>query len=286
MRRFVKTFLHTFLYSLIPQADFYHRLRRRPYKASLIYFFTLVFVVNAFFFGFFAATHNIFDLISSQSAVKQSLMAYPKDLRIHIASSRLATNYDHPYFVWLTRGDRLDLFAVVDEWASAEKIKEYNSFLLFTSNNLVVRNPKNIKNGYTLLPLPDQNTPVTISKANVGWLIDRVDRSWVPFVITIAVFIFVFIPAVLALVLLVLLGILSYISFLILRLRYKKHTLAKTYQLALHAVSFPLITIYTLYCLAFGIRGFAPPLFIFLILVFVLAGLYESYYDEMNHKSA
>ncbi len=286
MRRFVKTFLHTFLYSLIPQADFYSRLRRKPYKTSLIYFFTLVFVVNAFFFGLYAVTHNTFDWIGARSSVKRSLLAYPADLRIHVASSHLTTNYDHPYFVWLTYRSQLYLVAVVDEWAQPEKIKEYNSSLLITSNHLVVRNPKNLKIGYTLLPLPDQKTPVTLTRNNLGWLINRVDHSWVPFIITLIVFILVFMPTVEALALLALLGILSAISTLILSLKYKKHTFAKTYQLSLHAVSFPLITIYTLYCLAAGIRGFAPPLFIFLIFVFVLSGLYEGYYDEMKNKSA
>lgn len=278
MTQKVKTFLHIFQNSALPQAPYYHKLLKTKFSFSLKYFLTLVFCVNLIFFLFYFLKINPKKVASLKNSLSQSLQTFPKDLKITIRDGKLTTNSNRPYFFWLNQNGKKLLLAVVDEVASPEKINEYRSQVLLTSN-VIVLNKKSFKTEKNLIPY--QALQLTLTKRGINEVKDVVLRLF-----TVLIFIFfvlgIFVvPLFVSFSYLLSTLVLSILCFFLFKLFYKKHTFDKTFQLSLHAITIP-------FSLEFGLRYFSlitpiqPMRLLYAILtsIFILSALYEAYLDR------
>ncbi len=276
----VKTFFHILSNSLLPQANYYHKLLKTPFSFSRKYFTFLVFVVNTVFAILLFVRLQSSGLMSLKDTVPASLQNYPDDLSVMIHGGMLHTNSDKPYFHWVDVGDSKRLVAVIDESADPEKIEEYDSVVLFTSQNAIVK-----QNG-TLGKIPYGNRDVIVDKGyveglrkNLQDISSMVSFFGPPVLLLIAPVVFLIFYAIYFLVV----TVLVFIPF---KLFVKKIRFFKSFQISLHAGSFPIIIDYAL-CLFKPQIAFAPMIhlvFFGLTVLFIFAGIYEAYLDPVTRS--
>ncbi len=275
----VKTFFHIFINSLLPQANYYHKLIKTPFSFSRKYFLTLIFTANFLFVIFFLIRLQQSNYLSLKNTLPDSLEAYPKDLVITVENGMLRTNSERPYLYWLDVGKTKRLIAVVDETATSDEIQAYNSILLFTSTNAVVKNNKSFKE-------------ITYGKDL------KIDRKYVDnlrtdlknllamgSVVSLVFFIFIA-PFVFALFYAVYFFVITLLAFFIFKMFARKVRLSKSFQLSLHATTLPVVIDYCLCLFKPEVARFPIIHLIFLILsfIFIFSGIFEAYLDPITRS--
>lgn len=279
----VKAFFHIFTRSLLPQTEYYQKVLKTKSSFSVKYFFALVFFLNLVFILFICTKINPIKIDSLLLNLNHSLSQYPNSLTISIKKGSLMTTYDRPYLLWMNEKTNKHLLAVVDEAADEDKIRDYNSVLLITKKNLVIKNYEDYSRPI-VLPLSGISDQV-IDKAaitNVGYYLSKVKQFFIPFFVTTIIILIILLPIFSFLLNLIYVLIASLVVYLIYRLWGKKtHTITygKTVKLAFHAITLPLTLDYGL--TLFNLKSKpSPVLFLFLISMFIFAAVYEAYLDK------
>ncbi len=296
MVRKVKTFLHIFLRSLIPHTLYYSKILKAPFSFSFKYFLAMLFILNIFFIGSFFIRYNPKKIHSLLSSFSVSLSSYPSDLIISVKKGRLITNNNRPYLLWLDYQDKKNLLLVIDETATPKKIQLYKSSLLFTSNEVVIRDMKT--NTLSTLPinyLDDQK----ITGENIYQVIKTINASLLFFPLLYSIFIAILVgllPVASFLITSLYLLFSSCIVYLVYKFFAKKHfRFKKIIQVSFHAATFPLFLDYVLIILRPTIRMGTgvflplrqipfPLLFLTVLAFFVAVGVYEAHAEESHEK--
>lgn len=274
----VKTFFHVFQNSLLPQASYYHKLVKIRFSFSFKYFVILICTVNLLFAVFVLVKLNVLGVFSIKNSLLTTLREYPKELSITVQNGVLRSNYNRPYFIWLTVDEKKRLLAVVDESATAEDGKVYTSPVLFTAKSLAIQST-----GGTI-EVPYGNREIVINKSVVEKAVNKLSNlfSWgIPFLF---IFFIAVVPLLFSLMYLLYFLIVSIIVFALFKLFLHKVRLKKTVQLSLHAGTTPILIDYSLCLLKPQVATslFTHTVFFALALIFVFSAVYEGYLDPVT----
>lgn len=279
----VKAFFHIFTRSLLPQTEYYQKVLKTRLSFSFKYFFALVFFLNLLFILIICTKIDPIKIDSLLLNLNQSLSQYPDNLTISIKKGSLMTTYDRPYLLWMNEKTNKHLLAVVDETAADDKIRDYNSVLLITKKNLVVKNYKDVTQPI-ILPLNNISDQVIDKTAmtNVSYYLGKMKQFFIPFFVTTIIILIILMPVFSFLLNLIYISLASLIVYLIYKLWGKKThvvTYGKTLKLAFHAITLPLTLDYGL--TLFNLKSKPSPLlFLFLVTIFIFAAVYEAYLDK------
>lgn len=293
MRQKVKSFLHVFTNSLLPQSHYYKTVLKTKFSFSFKYFVSLVLLLNAIIIVIGVIILNPFTLSDVISNLSNNLQAYPKNLTVILNKGHLMTTYNQPYFFWMNYQNKTAPLLVIDENALPQKISEYSSYILLTANELVTRDVKN-QGAITELPLsylPNQ----TIDKNMVDQVESnlRIIQSFLlPLYVLVLIVLAIILPLISFSVTLAYILVASLLIYVVFKIwgRTKKQFARVHYKkivhLSFHAVTLPILLDYGLGI--FGVRTAPVSFFFFLLLVlFIFAWIYESYRDqEMNTQPA
>ena len=278
--------MHILKQSFFPSFPYYKRIIRLPFNLSLKYFLSLFFILNIILISFFIWKNNPKRIKQFLYSLNQTLEKFPDDYTIYIKNGSLIASYDRPKFFWLDYLGKKELLLVVDESATPEKINMYDSLSLLTSKELVINfNLTKRSNKLYVLPLKNFGE-ITINK-NEAFLVSKtlnlLIKLFIPLYIIIALITAMAIIFSLFLIIAIYLFLSSFFVFIIFKLFFKrKLSFHKTFQIGMHAVTFPLILNYFLVIVP-KINlplTFKPPFFLFplayfiLILIFTFAGNY------------
>lgn len=281
MGKKVKTFLHVFVRSLIPEVGYYKKLIKTHFCFSVKYYVSLVFVLNLFFVLFVFVKLNPFQMKTLLSNLVETLQKYPRELRIEIKNGLMKTNYGRPYLLWLDYDDKKHLLLVVDESATPEQIAQYRSYMLLTSNRAIVRKVflNENQSQYSLKNFENQN----ITYATVQQVISSFQTviRFLPIIyICILLISLILIPLFSFAITSFYLFLSSVVVYFFLKYGTKKPIrFRKTLQVSLHAITLPLLLDYGLIVFNLSSKPL-PLLFFFLSLIFVGGGVYEAYFDH------
>lgn len=252
----------------------------------------LLAVVNICLVIFLVIKYNPKKVNSLLSTLSTNLSQYPDDLIVSIHKGRLVTNNNRPYLLWLDQNDKKNLLLVIDETATQNKIRQYNSSALLTAQELVV-NESSIPLGY----LDDQK----LTKQEVNQFVQTIDkaRSLLPVLFVVgALLLLILTPLASFVITFIYLLIASVIVFLVFKVFFQKHFhFRKIFQVSFHAITFPLALDYVFMfvrptipmsesnLLVFFRQIPFPMLFLVILAVFVAVGVYEAHGDGKVRKS-
>jgi hypothetical protein len=287
----VKAFLHIFVNSLLPQTNYYQKILKTKFSFSLKYFLFLTFLINCLFVLFFVIKIPSAKVNRLLTNLNNNLTAFPNNLIISVKNGSLLTTFNRPYFLWIDFDNMKQLLAVVDETADTQKINEYQSAFLLTTKFAVIRDMMGGR-PLTVIPL-SQIKDVTIDKNTIEEMRTNLAQIakllplfyWGLIVIAIILFpMFSFLVNILYLITASLFIYIVYRIFFAKSLPRHHLSFKKTFQIGLHAITLPLIIDYGLTLL--NLRSKPTMLmYLFLIAVFVFAGLYEAYFDIISTKT-
>ncbi len=277
----VKLFFQIFLKSLIPQYSYYHKIPKISFWFSLRYLIFFIITFNLLFFLILFTKITPQVILPLKKDLVSSVKNFPDDLIINIHNGQISTNYNHPYFLWFDYQNKKILLAVVDESATPDKINQYRSLVLITKKEFVTRNFTNAK-AYRTYSL--NRLFFTIDKKLFSEIEKRINKSYgkmVFFSLLFSLFTFPFITLVLVIIFFL---IVSLISFFVYRFTPKKISFKKIFQISFHSSTLPLLydSIYDNGRLLFGGEVYNKwhcLSFFILVLIFLLCGIYEAYYD-------
>lgn len=293
----VKTFFHVFRYSLIPHSNYYSKIPKVRFRFSLKYFISLIVGLNLIFVLFLSTKYNPAKINQFIDDIVYNLNHYPADLEINLDKGRLITSYNRPYFLWATLGVQKKLLIVIDENAKPEKINTYNSIVLVTRTDIVMKTGNKDTNTFTVYPLSYISNQ-QITRKSIEQTIQTLN-----FIKTLVFWGYLIIMPLLLILLpllsfaitIIYLLIISLIIYYIFKIYYRKNIhFKKTLQISLHAVTFPLILDYFLLiskpCITANINVqpilTTPVAFLLLLTVFVFVAVYETYQNGKQTKTS
>jgi len=285
--------LHIFSNSLIPNGPYYKKILKTRFFFSLKYFVFLTVILNFFLILNLLNRYPLKKISHWLNQINIGLNQFPKDLNIFIQNGVLTSTYNRPYFVWAKdTNDKIKLILVIDESASFEKINQYQSLLLLTKNDLIIKINREIKK----IPLSSFNS-ITINQqylTNLNKNVLQLKKSLYLVYSLIFLLLIVFIPLFSFVINLFYLFLGSLIVFLLLKIKpEKKYHFKKVFQISFHASTLPLILNYLIFILPLSrfikikipITSFPLPLiFLSLIIIFIFSGTYEAYLYN-HHKN-
>ncbi|MBI4009071.1 DUF1189 family protein [Candidatus Roizmanbacteria bacterium] len=282
----VKTFFHIFSHSLIPKASYYQKILKARVSYSVKYFFILIVFLNLFFSFFLFLKFSPLQINEILTNLIGNLEKFPSELIININNGTLTSNYNRPYFFWLDYKNAKHLLFVIDETASPQKIKEYNSFAVLSRNNIVFKD-ENSNVGYNLINLKFLKNQI-ITKETIVKVQNTLSaiNHGLFFIYPLAfVLVLLMLLAVSSVSTLLYILIASGITFIFYRFFLNKKIkpgFMKTLQISLHSVTLPFVINY-IYGIFYLNSYPLPLLFLFLVVLFTIVGVYEGYaYDSAN----
>ncbi|MDH7476464.1 MAG: DUF1189 family protein [Microgenomates group bacterium] len=284
----VKTFFYVLKNSIFPQSSYYHKLKKTPFVFSLKYFFALMLFLNFVFLFLILLQINLQALLSFKNSLINNLNEFPNDLTISINRGSLITTLNRPYFLWLDNFGKKNLFLVIDESATPDRIKEYGANFMLTKKYLVI----NKKYFFSSTPLSNINFSININRQMILWSLDLIKKYWFKLLITFFVFsffLFLFISFLVGFFYLILASLIVYLTFLLISI---KLPFKKIFQLSLHSSSLPLLINYF-----FGWLILFPGLlkfqlikvnlshsFLILVIIFLLGSVYTTFFEKRHAK--
>jgi len=290
----VKAFFYIFLKSLIPNYSYYTKILKIRFLFSFKYFVSLIVFLNFLLGVSLLYRYSPQKINFWLKSVDLALVNFPSDLNIFIDKGYLISSYNRPYFFWLRdEKDRLKLVFVIDESASEEKINQYQTKALLTKTDLFIKEAGKVKK----IPLSSFNQ-IIFNKETLEIIRQRlffIEKFFYIFYFFIFLFIFVFTFLFSFLINLFYLFIASLLVFVLLKLKpEKKHHFKKVFQISFHAATLPLFLDYLIFSfpyflpLRLSLPIKLPPfplLFLFLLIIFVIVGVYEAYYNNHHRKN-
>ena len=295
MRRKVKTFFHVFQGSLLPQPAYYHKITKARVGFSLKYFALLIFILNFIFASFLIVKYNPNKVNKFLTGITKEISSIPQELVVNINKGKLITNYNRPYFFWTTYNNQKKLLLVIDETATQDKINIYNTYILVTGQEIVIKDNSDSSNKFKILSLKNFGK-LTFEKKDfqkIAITLTNINKFLFIFYLVTIPSLFILLPLFSFIITLFYLVIISLIVYLFFKTYYhKKIHFKKTLQLSFHAVTLPLILDYFLNIFRPTIPGnihlklFIPTPLAFLIILamFVFAAVYEAYMAK-HHPS-
>ncbi len=280
----IRTFRHVLRHSLYPVDDYYKKIvKKTSFAFSLKYFVFLIFFVSVIFVIAKTISFAIkYPQNTIRNYVNYVVHQYPDDLvMIMNDDGRLFSSYDRPYFMHLSDDLTSHVFLVVDTQAKSDKIYEYKSTVLLTERYIVINwNDQTFSHPYA------QNNPLFIDKGHASSIGKTLEKyvQWYPLITCIAtpLFIIVWFFVLLISKLIYLIPI-TLLVFFISQLWDKNPSLGKTYQIALHSSTAPILI--EMVISAFGIVIPVAFWFLMMHLLFLAAGVYEAYKTKSSLTS-
>ncbi len=285
----VKAFFYVFFRSLLPQSAYYEDISKSKFLFSLKYFIVLLIVLNTLFISTVAIRLHPAKINRLLESLQSSLSQYPQNLSLTLHRGLLISSFNRPYFLWLDYDNKTNLLVVVDENASVDKIKDYNSSLLLTSKYLVIKNMRD-ENASTVIPLSRFSDQIIDKTAVLGVQsnIQKADKVFPVLFWSVFVFLLIVLPTISFFLNLFYLIMASLLVIVVLKMFSKKYApyarFGKTLQLSFHAITLPLTLDYGLTLLSIKSKP-SSLLFFFLTAVFVFAAVYEAYYSRVSHHT-
>jgi len=275
--RFVATFVHVFINSLLPIKRYYKKLLHTKLGFSLKYYFVLIFIVNsiALILIGFRYKEVIPSILSIKKNIITSVASFPEDLRITITNGELMTTYDRPYFMWYSENGIPHPIIVIDENASLDQIHQYESNVLLTSQAVVVQ-VGDIIYQYRFT----NRDNFTFSKLTALDLEASIERFFqmLPFIVVALILVlFIVVPIMVFLLQTSFLWLLSAAVFLGTKLIHRRISFEKVFHVSLHSSTVPLMLEYFFFVT--GATLVLPFGFTLIYLLFITLSLYEIYAD-------
>lgn len=295
MWRKVKTFFHVFRGSLFPQPAYYHKITKASFSFSLKYFISLIFILNLIFVSYLIVKYNPGKSNRFLSNITREINLIPKEFVININQGNLFTNHNRPYFFWSMYNNRKKLLLVIDETASPDKINIYNTYILVTGREIVIKNDSSASNTFKILSLKNIGRRSFDKKdfEKIAIVLATISKLLYVFYIIAIPFLLILLPFLSIIITLIYLIIISLIVYLFFKTYYHKRIhFKKTLQLSFHAVTLPLVLDYFLMIFEptipanIRLKLFIPTPLAFLIILamFVFAAVYEAYMAK-HHPS-
>lgn len=274
----VKTLIFEFKNSLLPHHPFYGKVVRSPFAHALRYFLLLLTCLNVLWLAYGVLRFPPGHFAKTLSQLEKSLSQIPADFVATVSSGALVSNHGRPYFLWLTEGSAKHLLAVVDESAEPAKIYEYRALALLSGRTLTIWPAKSTTAIHTfpLSLLGDRSFSKVEASSFTKTLTYFRNALWVAYLAG-ALVLFVLLLGTSIAINLFSVAFLSLLVTVFYRffLPGKRVRYDSTLKVGLHAATVPLLIDYGLN--VFAVR---PPnmylLFIFILLVFIGAGVYEA----------
>lgn len=272
-----RTFTHILVQSSFPQKKYYLKIPKVRFLYSLKYIFSLFLLINFILLGaLFVKFWTLGSIKNIKSALMQTLDEFPRDLVITIKNGQLMTTYDRPYIFYFEINGVPHPLIAIDEYASADKINNFQSLALLTRHGFTLKSDNDNVHFYKY----HQTRPVTVGKHEVEKLKSFVGRIFAILPFVSFIFVVALVPFFTIVTLfgrLLYLAVISLFVFFIFRLKSNKIVYKKVLQISIHATTIPIILETLL--LAFGISIGIPLWFLLLNIIFIVAGVYEAYFD-------
>lgn len=282
MTRKVKTFFRVMINSLIPNTTYYHKIALTHFSFSLKYFVFLIVIVNILYCASLIAKYNPGKMILMLNSFSFNLNKLPNNFFITIKDGTLLTSLNRPYFLWLDFKNQKKLLSVVDESATPKKINEFNSLILLTPRELVVKNIKNQRSVPLILSL-NYLGDIVVNRHNLTNLQIKINhlKAYLPFIYIIVILLLLIILPIISLITVFIYLIIANLISLIFNkiFFYNKIKFKKIFQISFHSVTLPLFIDYFLTFLNLK-NNPTPLLFLFMLLIFNLTGMYETYFEK------
>ncbi len=287
----VKTFIHVFINSLIPQTNYYPKILHTNFFFSLQYYILLLLILSIIFLVSLPFKYSPNKINAELDAVIAGLNQFPDNLKININNGDLITNYDRPYLMWIDYNNQKILLFAVDESDSLPN-SDLKPILLLTGQNLQVNLGGNRS---SVIPLNNLKIK-TIDKQLTNSLITSItifQRLLPIFAIGLFLIMLILVPIGSFIINTIYILIASLIAYGVFRIFIKRQpSFKKTLQISFHAITLPLIidyfliitkpTIYTNNGNIPKIPVALPLLFLILLSVFVFGGIYEAHYRHIK----
>jgi hypothetical protein len=243
--KFIKTFA-----SSIYDPEFFSRLSEIPFRFSMKYFFkfALFFALVATAVISFRILPGIYEFIFQ---IKPTIVSsFPKDLEVKIQDGTVMTNVQEPYFIKYPNsldsqnGSLMppeNLIVIDTQSNSLDDLKKYNTMVLVTRNNLIVRNQNTQIEVYSMEKFPNVKINQDLLTSNISKIDPYI--KLIGIVITIFVFLGICIALMFELLYLFFLALLIWVVVSIKKISWNY---SKSYQAGLHLITLPIILQYTL----------------------------------------
>ena len=268
-------FIENFKKSFIINKKYLKSIVKKPISYSVKYFFIFIFFLNIIFLSFFIIKINFLNEYKLFQSLVKSVEELPNNLIITIRNNFLSTNQNMPVFLWSDFNKNKRLLMVLDETAQEENIKDYNSFVLFTSKNVVFSSDLKFKK-FSIIPYKIDYLKIT--KKNI---IDFVTsfRRVLPLIITLfLLIIIIFVPIGIFIGYIIYIALTSLFVHLIFKLFSSKHKYTKTFQLSLHSSTLPIIINYLiLNTIVITTHTYLNKIFFILLFIFAWISVYSVY---------
>lgn len=278
----MRVFLHVLKHSLFPFDAYYKKIRKTHFIFSLKYFFGLIIGIVTFSVllkGLFFA--SLFPPETLKKYISHVAQDYPKNLIITMnRNGRLTTNDDRPYILFSPLDKNPRPLIVVDPKAHAEKVKQYDAFVVLAERKMYMHNEDSI------MPLTyETGHSFSFTKAKVQLIADNsqliLNAYWKFIIIALmgSSLIGIFFIGISYFFSIIMIAIAVWF-ILKLTVKHKAITYKSILQICMHASTGPLL----IQSFAF-IGGLTPGVehwYTILMWIFIGGGIYESYFEKVR----
>ena len=278
MRRKVKTFLHVFISSVVPQTSYYAKILKSKFAFSLLYSFILLSLVTGVVFAlvFYQVGQN--NMGSIKQCLNGSLNEIPSSFVLNVRDGILSTNHELPLFVWFNCDERVQLLAVVDERGVSKNIKSFGAQLLVTGSEIVLK----YKTNTYVVPINKYISNLHLDKQSIITYADQgfeILAFYIPFFTLALILLTPFMVYMATVITILLSSLFVRLFYLVFR---KHYSFKKTVQIGLHSCTLPLLTLILFVLFPIHILN-TYILFFALVFIFQLVAVYEGHYAVTPH---
>lgn len=275
--------LHTFFYVFkksITSPDYYNDIVRTNFWFSMKYFLVLS-LFASLIFTTISSIVIIPRIMSETNLLTQNLKeSFPKDLVIDFKEGSWEVNKEQPIIIPMPNvGPEAETYfsknlVVFDENGTINQIEEMDTLILFNNENVIYKNENGELTARPLSSIP--NFKLDESTINTGF--DRISKflKFMPYIIPIGIFIFVFLVNYLsgAFVVAIIVGLVLFVISSIIK---RKISFSNACKISIHSMTIPIIL--QLVMTAFPEVGSYLPNW-FLILNFMIAIFFRFKMEE------
>lgn len=273
----VNRFLELFFKSFLPHYPNYSKIARLHFKESARYFFSLIIAILIFGTVLSIVVSNPYSrwlhFVKTVSTVSSN---FPRDFIIDLYKGQLSTNYNRPYFIW----NQETLLGVIDRTAEKEKLKIYNSLILFSPKSIYLKNGVEIQNNLL------SNFHLKLDKTDL----QKISHSLNSFPFLFGVLLIVMSDFLILISKLIQLTIITFFISAVVFIFYSKilkksHLLfPRIVQISFHSVTLPFLIYFTI-LVTFPIYVVPNSIMSILIALFSTVAVYEAYFEPKEYKA-
>ncbi len=235
----VKAFFYIFKESFLPNSAYYKKITKTPFLFSLKYFLSLFIFLNFFLLLYFLNLFSYKKVHSILINVRNSFQNFPEELILIKKGGNLVTTLNRPYFFWTKFKENPILVFTINETADDNFIAKTPSYLIVTSQYLIIKslNNKDISK-IPLILIKDFYLDKNTIK-NVIIFLDKLKENLLVIYIFVFILFFFTLGLMSFLITITYLLISSFLVYLYFKIKHKRHFhYKKIFQLSLHSVTF------------------------------------------------